>query len=95
MHRRHYDQHYIFMNDVVYTVHKKSKSKAKCLATTKWLRQPNDSLGCLGTSQVIRASAGKYTRGRARLFYYVCVCVCVCVRVACVHVGYTVHTHTQ
>jgi len=43
----------------------KQNKKAKSLATTKRTCQLSEALGCLGTTQVLRASAGKSTWGRA------------------------------
>ena len=44
--------------------HAHTKEKKK-LAATKWSCRPSETLGCLGTTQVLRVSAGKFTRGKA------------------------------
>jgi len=43
----------------------KLRTHTKSLAAAKRSRRPSGMLGCLGTTQVLWASAGKSTRGRA------------------------------
>ena len=37
----------------------------RSIAAAKWSGRPNETLGCLGTTEALRASAGKSTWGRA------------------------------
>ena len=50
----------------IHTLHKKQTSKAKSLAATKRSRRPSEALGCLGTTQALRASAWFTTHTHAR-----------------------------
>ena len=62
--RKHID--YQELTHIYSLTHARAHTQSKIsLAAAKQSHQPSEALGYLGTTQVLRASAGKFTWGRA------------------------------